>query len=253
MASPLVWPGSGRAADAHRRIVVEADDLGRPDLPAHGRERCDRHQFALAVADAELEDVVGLHAPLVIGLDDDALHAAAVREVVDVGGAEVGGDRVVDILEGDAEGCGLFAVDHQLDLRRRRQSLDVHVLQHRASLGRCEQLVLCLHQCNVAALAAVLQAKAEAGRVAEIIDRRRLKRGDLRVLDRCECPVGVVHDCLGRVLRAALRPVLQRDEGLRGVLALAEEAETGEERDRVDPAAIEQDSSRPAAPLRRCD
>jgi hypothetical protein len=90
------------------------------------------HQVALAVAHVEREDVVGLHAAGIVGLHDHALHAAAVGKVVDVGRAQIGRDGAVDVLEGHAERRGLLAIDDQLDLRRRRQSLDIDVLQDRA-------------------------------------------------------------------------------------------------------------------------
>ena len=52
--------------------------------------------------------------------------------------------------------------------------------------------------------------------------------------------VDVGDDRGGGILRPALRPVLQRDEGLRGVHALAEEAEAGQERDVLDAGALAQ-------------
>jgi hypothetical protein len=45
-------------------------------------------------------------------------------------------------------------------------------------------------------------------------------------------------DGFGRIAGAALRPVIQGDEGLRGVLSLAEETEAGQERDGVDTLAL---------------
>ena len=122
--------GLGFAADAHRGIVVEAGDLRRALRPLHGGEGGERHQLAAAVLDVVIEDVVGVHAAGAVGLHDHALHPAAVREVVDVVRAEIGRDRLVDVLEGDAERAGLLAVDHQIDLRRRRQALDIDLLQH---------------------------------------------------------------------------------------------------------------------------
>ena len=51
-----------------------------------------------------------VHAADAVGLHDHALHAAPVREVVDIGRAEIGRDGVVDVLEGDTEGAGLLAL-----------------------------------------------------------------------------------------------------------------------------------------------
>ena len=176
-----------------------------------------------------------------VGLHDHALHAPAVGEVVDVGGAEIGRDGVVDLLERDAQRRGLLAVDHQLDLRRGRKPLDIDVLQHRAPGGCRKQLVFRAHQLDIAALSAVLQAEAEAARIAEVVDRRRLQRRDLGVAERRKAAVDVGDDLLGAYrCRTALRPVLQRDERLRGVLALAEEAEAGQERHGVDARTLHQ-------------
>ncbi len=228
------------AGHAHRRIVVEAHDLRRTNTPIHGSKRRERHELACAVAHPIRQDLVGLHARATIGLHHHALHAPAVREVVDVARAEIGRDGVVDLLEGDAERGRLLAVDVEPHLRRGRQSFNVHVLQDRAALRRGEQLILGLHQLVVAALSAVLQTEAEARRVAEVVDRRRLKRGNLRVVDRAHLLIDIGDDLLSAVVRAALRPVLQRDERLRGVLALPQEAEAGEEGHVLDAGALQQ-------------
>ena len=206
-----------------------------------GRKRRQRHQLAAGVAHVVAQDFVRLHARGAVGLHDHALHAAAVREVVDVVRAEIGRDRVVDLLEGHAERRRLLAVDIQFDLRRGRQAFDIDILQDRAARGGREQLILRAHQFGIALLAAILQTEAEAGRIAEIVDRRRLQRRDLGVADRlAELLVDVGDDALGGIVRTALRPVLQRDEGLRRVHALAEEAEAGQERDLVDARALQQ-------------
>ena len=97
----------------------------------------------------------------ILGLDDDALHLAPVREVVGVDRAEVDLDGLVDVLEADAERRqGLLAVDHELGLRRRRETLDIDLLQDRALLGEREQLLLRRHQHRVALLGPVLEAEA---------------------------------------------------------------------------------------------
>src|SRR6185369_7708883 len=85
-------------------------------------------------------------------------------------------DGLVDVLEGDAERAGLFAVDHQVDLRRRRQALDIDFLQHAAGVGFRDQAIGGGDQRRIALLAAVLQAEREAARITEIVDRRRLQR-----------------------------------------------------------------------------
>src|SRR3954467_12495929 len=109
-----------------------------------------------------------------------------VGKVVDVVRAEIGRNGLVDVLKGDAERAGLFAVDHQIDLRRRRQALDIDFLQHTAGIGFRDQLIGGGAQRRIALLAAVLQPEREAARIAEIVDRRRLQRRNLGVADRRE-------------------------------------------------------------------
>ena len=58
-----------------------------------------RHHLALAVADLQLADVVGPQAIAGVGLDVDLPVAVVEREVVDVGRAEVGLQRVEDVVE----------------------------------------------------------------------------------------------------------------------------------------------------------
>ena len=83
-------------------------------------------------------------------------------------------------------------------LRRGRQAFDINVLKHRALRGGGEQLVFRAHQFGIAALAAILQAEAEAAGIAEIVDRRRLQRGDFAVAQRREGAVDVGDDLLRR-------------------------------------------------------
>ena len=146
----------GRAADSYRRVIVEAHHLRRADDPADRGKGRQRHQVAFAVAHVEREDVVGLHAAGIVGLHDHALHAAAVGKVVDVGRAQIGRNGAVDVLEGHAERRGLLAVDDQFDLRRRRQSLDIDVLQDRALFRGGQELILRAHQRDISLLRPVL-------------------------------------------------------------------------------------------------
>jgi hypothetical protein len=84
----------------------------------------ERHHAATGVAHVELQQVLRLQALSSFCLHGDALHASGVREVVDVGRAEIGGDRAVDVGEGDAECVGLLAVDDQQQLCRIRHAFD---------------------------------------------------------------------------------------------------------------------------------
>ena len=78
------------STDAYRRIAVVADDLCRPLLPFHPSERGQWHHAAANIAHIKVEQIVGLHALPVSGLNRDALHAARIREIIHVAGAEIG-------------------------------------------------------------------------------------------------------------------------------------------------------------------
>jgi hypothetical protein len=82
-----------------------------------------------------------------------------------------------------AEGAGLLAVDHEIDHARLGQALDIDLLEHRTRIGLRDQLIGGAHQGRITLLAAVLKPEREARGVAEIVDRRRLQRGDLCVTD----------------------------------------------------------------------
>ncbi len=176
--------GTRRAADAHRGVIVEADDLGRSHRPFDGREGGERHQLTATVLDVVGQDVVRIHPAGAVDLHDHTLHAAAIGEVVDVVRPEIGRNRAVDVGERHAERSRLFAIDQKLHQWRFRQAFGIDVLQHAASLRRRKQLILRLHQRTVTLLAAVLQTETESAGIAEVVDRRRLQRRDLGVADR---------------------------------------------------------------------
>jgi hypothetical protein len=161
-----------------------------------------------AVLDAVVEDLAGVHAAAAIGLHDHALHPAAIGEVVDIIGAEIGRDRVVDVLEGDTECAGFFAIYHKIDLRRRRQALDIDLLQDVARVGFADQPLGRGVQGGKTFLATILKPETETGGVAEIVDRRRLQRRYPGIADRREILVDVSHDRGRGILLRTLRPVL---------------------------------------------
>ena len=171
-------------------------------------------------------------------MNDDALHAPAIGKIVDVIRAEIGRDRIVDILEGDAERTRFLAIDRQVDLRRGRQTFDINVLQNRTRIGVGNEFFGRLNQRGESLLRTILQTEREARRIAEIVDRRRLKRRNLGVAQACEFAIHISDDRCGRVVRSALGPILERDESLRGVHALPEEAEAGQEGDVADASTL---------------
>src|SRR6185437_6933707 len=107
-----------------------------------------------------------------------------------------------DILECEAERAGLFAVDHQIDLRRLWQSLDMDLPQNRAGVGLGHELVGGPGQGRITFLRAILQTEAEAGRIPEIVYRWWFQRCDLGVSDRGQIAVDVGDDRGGRIFLA---------------------------------------------------
>ncbi len=164
----------------------------KPFLPFGDGKGRQRHHAAARIADIELHQVFRLKPALVLRLHDDALHAARIREVVDIARTEIGGDRAVDVGEGNAEGICLFAVDDQHELGRIRHAL-------RADTGddgilRCcaDQHSRRLGQCRLALRAAILEAEGKAVGRAETLDRRRRQREGRRILQAEQLHIGAV-------------------------------------------------------------
>ncbi|MNP03485.1 hypothetical protein D3C76_953700 [compost metagenome] len=162
-----------------------------------------RHHGAFAIAHVHLEQVVDLAALVAFGLDDDALHAALVGEVIDVGRTDCSGQYRTDIGKGDAQGIGLVAVHFQLHLRAFSQCTFAHVGQHRALFCGRQQLVARRHQRRVPEAATVLQTEFEATGIAQAVDRRWQYRKHHRLLDGAKRGIRPFGDGGGRVLAVA--------------------------------------------------
>ncbi len=224
----------GLAAEAHGGIAVVANRLRRRHHPLRGREGRERNHAAARIAHVELEKVGHLHAFVLVRLDRHALHAPGIREVVDIGRAEIGRDRRVDIGEGHTKGVGLLAIDHDIDLGRIRHAFDAHARHDIALGGKADELPRRRRQRLLAETATILQTEREAARRAETLDRRRRQREADRILDLAHGHAGAPGDRLRSIFRPALAPVLERHEGEAGILARTEEREAVDADDRVD-------------------
>ena len=192
-----------------------------------GGERGERHHLALVVAHVPEVEVLGHHAIRRIGLHVDALHAAAVDEVVDVTTAPGHRQRVVDFGHRHAQGRGLVVVHVQAELRRIFLAVRAHLRQQRALRGQAQQLVARCHQRLVALVLVVLEVQVEAARGAQLGHRRRRQREHHGVLDLAEGAHGAAHHRGDAGLVAgSFVPVLELHEHHAVVLAAAGEAET---------------------------
>ena len=88
--------------------------------------------MAEIILDVKTENIVGLHTARMICLNNDALHAAAVRKVIDIGRPEIGRNGLVDISKRHAQCRCLLAINDEFGLWRRRQPLDI---RHPAAIG----------------------------------------------------------------------------------------------------------------------
>ena len=116
-----------------RRIeIVAGDTVGTGDV-LEGRDGADRHHLAAHAARLEVLDVAQGEAIGIVGLHGHAVGAAEDVEVVDVGRAHVGRQRLEDARDRHAELLGLGAVDVGEDLRRAR-------IVEREGLGQARRL-----------------------------------------------------------------------------------------------------------------
>ena len=168
-----------------------------------------------------------LHARGGVGLDGDALQAAFVGEVVDVGGAEVGADGAGDGGDVHALRVGGIAVDVEAQLRRVFHAVRAHLGDLvRLLCCHAEQLVARGEQRFVAGVAAVFQHEVEAVGDAERGDGRRAQGDDGGVADAHEHADEAAAERFRTLVRlGTLFPVFQGDEGESHVLSLTAEAE----------------------------
>ena len=175
--------GRGLAEDGDGRRAVEALELRRAERPLRGGEGRERHHAALRVAHVPAVQVLGQHAEGRVALHVDLFHAALVDEVVDVGGAQDGAQRGVDVGERKAQRAGFFLVDVDLILGRVLEAVGAHRGEHGILHGHAEQLVARGHERVVAEAGAIHQPQVEAGRGAQFEHRRRREGEREGVLD----------------------------------------------------------------------
>jgi len=95
------------------------------------------------------------------------LHAPGIREVVDIGRADIGGDRLVDLGKGHPEGVRLLTVERQHHLRGVGETFFPDAREDRALARLGKELVARRAQVGIAVVGPVLEAKRKAVAVAE--------------------------------------------------------------------------------------
>jgi len=110
------------------------------------RQAGQRNHLAAAVANVNLADILGQHAERRIQLGDDALHAVAVHEIVDVSRTERGGERRVQVRQRNAQRARLGLINVHFELRRVLQSLETQLDDVGIFRGESQQLVARLHE-----------------------------------------------------------------------------------------------------------
>ena len=115
------------------RIIVVARHLDRAAAVAEGRDRGERHHRAGRRAHLQPADIGEIVARRRLGLRGHPEGAAEQVEIVDVGRAEIGAERLIDLGRLDAEQLGAVAVDLGLDpgaagVEQREDLADVRIL-----------------------------------------------------------------------------------------------------------------------------
>ncbi len=116
-----------------------------------------------------------------VGLNVDLPGAIEIREVIDVERTQVDFHCREDVLQRYPDRLGLVAVDVGLDLRRVDSELREDVHQPRILGGDAHHHVGGIHKRRQTDVAAILELELETAEVADAVDRRRVKRKDLRL------------------------------------------------------------------------
>ncbi len=109
--------GCGLAHDLYGGIPVVALQARRACFPARRGEGGEGHHAAVFVAHVPLVNIIGQHAVLRGRLDIDLFHAAAIHKVVHIAGAPGRLQRVIDIVDGNAQRLRFTLIDIDLHLR----------------------------------------------------------------------------------------------------------------------------------------
>ena len=92
-------------------------------------DRAERNHVAVLAADIEVEQILGIQPEFRIRLDIDLQRQAEFVELVDIGRADIIGERRENVADADAQGLGAVAVDRQRDCGRVVAERRQHVLQ----------------------------------------------------------------------------------------------------------------------------
>ena len=127
--------------------------------PVSGGKGRKGDHLARAVAHIEFFQVLGQHAIGGVRLDIDPLDPSGLDKVVDIGAAEGRRDGVVDGVDGNPQGAGLFPIHIDPVFGHIFHAVGPDPDQSRILRGHAEELVAGRHQFFVAQAATVLQLK----------------------------------------------------------------------------------------------
>ena len=176
-------PGSVSPCSSDGRIEIVARDAIGPRDVAEVDDAAEHHHVAGGVAGAQPGKIGGLLAERQVGLRGDVIGASEDIEVVDIGRAEIGLDRVGDVLDRHAELLRLDLIDVDEHLRRVRRERREHRGQSRRLARRGDEFVGCGGQQLGTAALPVLDAHGEAAAGADAGDRGRRDHDDEGAFD----------------------------------------------------------------------
>ena len=200
----------------------------------HFHDGTERNHFALVVARFESRDVLGVRAELRVRLRDDFVGAAKTVEIIDVKRAEINLHRLEKIVERDAFGLRLLAVNIRVELRH----VDGEARKCPVESGRrvtfADDVLQILVERVVAKIGAVFDIQFETADRAKSHDRWRRHGEDERILNDAQFLVQRGGDGrAAQIFRRSFFKWFQREENNARVRCDAEaaDAQTGK-RDR---------------------
>jgi len=210
-------------------LTVETRNGGRSHRPVAGGEGGEGNHLAGRVRPHHpFVEIARQRAIGRIGLHINALHPAAIDEIIDVAAAPGGCQHIVDIALGQPQNGQFFGIDIDLELWRIFQRGGAHACKLRVFLRSGQQLIAQLQKARARQPAAIEQFKGEAVGLAKAANGRRRHRQHPRIADGGKLLVGPPDNCIGAVYGARpIAPRRQIDEALRGIFALARKAEAG--------------------------
>src|SRR5579875_3410103 len=229
--------GCGVPADLDGAIQIVMGDERRPFRLFDANETAERDNPARRRANVQPPKIGEATAERCVGLRVDAIRPVEIFEIVDVVGAQLGLQGSEEIVERNADGFRLIAVDVDLNLRRVITELREHLRCRTARLiGEPFVLVEHVHELVIADVAAVLELEREAADVADAVDRRRVEGDDLSLGDlRHELSLHAVRTVENpddrRIERRSLVPRFEQDEHHAAIGSVAGKAEPADIKD----------------------